>query len=29
MFVYGQFSFVDQEFRADCNVVVVLVALFE
>ena len=29
MFVYGQFSFVDQEFRTDCDVVVVLVALIE
>ena len=29
MFVYGQFSFVDQEFRTDCDVVVFLVALIE
>ena len=29
MFVYGQFSFVDQEFWANCNVVVVLVLLIE
>ena len=29
MFVYGQLSFVDQEFRANCNVVVVLVVLIE